>query len=79
MLAVHTMISECTKYGLFLKSGQFSMQKVEALLSHFELKTHFFMFFERDFSDLKLTKNKNQNTVNDIKQMVEWDTLQKIF
>lgn len=37
------------------------------------------MFFERDFSDLKLTKNKNQNTVNDIKQMVEWDTLQKIF
>lgn len=35
------------------------MQQVEALLSHFELKTHFFMFFERDFSDLKLTKNKN--------------------
>lgn len=72
MLAVHTMISECTKYGLFLKSGQFSMQKVEALLSHFELKTHFFMFFERDFSDLKLKlKNKNQNAVNNIKEMVE--------
>ena len=65
------MISECNKYGLFLKSRQFSMHKVEDFVSYFELKSYFFSFFERDFSTLKLTINENQNAVNDLKEMVE--------
>ena len=55
------------------------MHKVEDFVSYFELKTYFFSFFERDFSTLKLTINENQNAVNDLKEMVEWYTVQKIF
>ena len=44
----------CDLYGLYLHSGHFSVQKVEAFLSYFGLKNPLFTFSERDFSALKL-------------------------
>ena len=44
-------------YSIFLHSGHFPVQKVEAFLSYFGLKNPLFTFSERDFSALKLLNN----------------------
>ena len=44
-------------YSIFLHSGYLSVQKGEAFLSYFGLKTPLFTFSEHDFSALKLLNN----------------------
>ena len=41
-------------YYLFIQSNEFSMKNVEAFLSYFGLKTTFFTFSYRHFTDLEL-------------------------